>query len=293
MKKIFNKTLLLDVGISLVGSVFYALAVVLFSSPNNIAPGGITGLATLFNYLWKLPIGLMTVLMNIPLFLLGWKRLGRHFLIFSIVGVGLSSIFTDILQPLIGQYAYVSDGEMLLVCLFGGACMGLGLGLILSRGGTTGGTDILSRLLEQRFPHISVGTLMALLDGVVIVFSAVVYKQVRSPMYAVVFAVVCAVVTDRIVYGGERGKVAMIFSKEHHGEISRRIISELGRSVTVMQGTGAYSGQDQPVMLCAVKRHEIAALKRLAFELDPKAFFIVLTSDEVLGYGWKNPEGRK
>ena len=266
------------------GSLCYAVSVLTFSSPNDIAPGGVTGLAILAKYLWGLPIGVMTIVLNVPLLLAGWRRLGRRFLVRTLIGLLLSSVLTDVLAPFIPVYR----GEMLLVCLFGGALCGLGLGLILIRGSTTGGTEIAARLLEQRFPHIPIGRLMLLVDGVVIAVSALVYRQVESAMYAVVFAFVSSLVTDWVVYGGRRGKMALI-STARQPEITAAIFEQIDRGVTLLDASGGYTGREQKLILCAVSRDEVAPLKRLVFDLDPQAFFMLVETDEVLGLGWQNP----
>lgn len=266
------------------GSLCYAVSVLTFSSPNDIAPGGVTGLAILAKYLWGLPIGVMTIVLNVPLLLAGSRRLGRRFLVRTLIGLLLSSVLTDVLAPFIPVYR----GEMLLVCLFGGALCGLGLGLILIRGSTTGGTEIAARLLEQRFPHIPIGRLMLLVDGVVIAVSALVYRQVESAMYAVVFAFVSSLVTDWVVYGGRRGKMALI-STARQPEITAAIFEQIDRGVTLLDASGGYTGREQKLILCAVSRDEVAPLKRLVFDLDPQAFFMLVETDEVLGFGWQNP----
>ena len=199
---------LTDLALIALGSLLFALSVVIFSAPNDIAPGGVTGLATMLNYLFRLPIGVMSVAINIPLLLIGWKRLGHRFLLRTLLGLLLSSAMTDLLALFMPAFR----GEPMLVCLFGGALAGLGLGLILSRGATTAGSEIVGRLLEQRFPHVPIGRLILLVDAAVVLLSAAVYRQLESPLYATVFIFVSSLVTDRVVYGGRAGRMAMILT---------------------------------------------------------------------------------
>lgn len=279
------KTLAADALFITLGGTCFAVSVVMFSAPNRIAPGGATGLATLMQYLWGLPIGVMTLVINIPLLLAGAKRLGRSFLLHTLAGLGISAVLTDLLDPIIPAY----EGDRLLVCLFGGALCGLGLGLILSRGGTTGGSEILARLLELRFPHISIGRLLLIVDAVVIALSGVVYRQIDSVLYAVLFAFVNSLVTDRLVYGGRRGKIAMILT-DRQEEITAGIMQTLERGATLLQASGGYTGKPRQMILCAIRREEAFALRRLVFSTDPNAFFMMLSTDEVRGFGFLDPD---
>ena len=279
------KTLAADALFITLGGTCFAVSVVMFSAPNRIAPGGATGLATLIQYLWGLPIGVMTLVINIPLLLAGAKRLGRSFLLHTLAGLGISAVLTDLLDPIIPAY----EGDRLLVCLFGGALCGLGLGLILSRGGTTGGSEILARLLELQFPHISIGRLLLIVDAVVIALSGVVYRQIDSVLYAVLFAFVNSLVTDRLVYGGRRGKIAMILT-DRQEEITAGIMQTLERGATLLQASGGYTGKPRQMILCAIRREEAFALRRLVFSTDPNAFFMMLSTDEVRGFGFLDPD---
>lgn len=275
-----------DIAVIAVGSLLYATAVSLFTAPNNIAPGGVTGLATLVNYLFHLPIGAVSFCLNIPLLLIGWRSMGHGFLIRTVAGITLSSLFTD-LMTLWVPFPALSD--LLLVVMIGGALMGLGLGIIFSRGGTTGGSDIVAKLLERRFPHISIGNLIMLVDGAVIALSAFVYRQVESPLYAVIFVFVCSTIADRLVYGGRRGKMAMIVTRDPQG-LADQIMEKIGRGVTLVDTAGAYTGEKRQMLLCAVSREEVLKLKRLTYAMDANAFFMMLTTDEVVGFGWMAPE---
>ncbi len=263
------------------GSGCFGLSVSLFSAPNDIAPGGVTGLATLANHLWGTPIGALTIAVNIPLILVAWWRLGRGFAARTLFGLALSSVIIDTMAALLPPFT----GDRLLAALFGGVLTGTGLGLILSRGATTGGAEVVARLLERRWPNIPIGRLILLLDGAVIALSAVVYGELESPLYAILLVYVASLLTDRLVYGGRRGKTALIISRRH-ADITRGILEELGRGVTLLSGVGGFTNTPQKVILCAVRRTELFELKQVVSAADPEAFMLLLAADEVLGSGF-------
>lgn len=263
------------------GSGCFGLSVSLFSAPNDIAPGGVTGLATLANFLWGTPIGALTVAVNIPLIIVAWWQLGRGFAARTLLGLALSSLVMDTIADIVPPFS----GDRLLAAIFGGVLTGVGLGLILSRGATTGGAEVVARLLERRWPYIPIGRLILLLDGGVIALSALVYREAESPLYAIILVYVASLITDRLVYGGRRGKMALIISRRH-ADITRRVLDELGRGVTLLSASGGFTGAPQKVLLCAVRRTELFTLKQIVSSADPAAFVLMLPADEVLGSGF-------
>ncbi len=270
-----------DVVYITLGSGCFGLSVSLFSAPNDIAPGGVTGLATLANHLWGLPIGAITVAANIPLILIAWLRLGRAFAARTLLGLALSSLVMDTMAEFLPPFS----SDRLLAAIFGGVLTGVGLGLILSRGATTGGAEIVARLMERRWPYIPIGRLLLLLDGGVIALSAAVYREAESPLYAIILVYVASLITDRLVYGGRRGKTVLIISRQHTA-ITRRVLDELGRGVTLLSASGGFTGEPQQVLLCAIRRTELFTLKQIVSSVDPAAFVLLLTADEVLGCGF-------
>lgn len=286
------KTLFADVLYLLLGSLFFAISVDMFTAPNNIAPGGLTGVATMLNYLsvrwhlpFEIPIGMASLVMNVPLLIAAWMVIGRRTAIRTVIGLALSSVMIDLLEPILPPF--VGD-ETILVCIFGGLLMGLGVGLILARGGTTGGSEVVARLLERKYPHIQMGKLILAVDGVVIALSAVVYGQLQSPLYAVVLVFLSSLATDWVVYGGRQGKMAMVLSQNQEA-ITNAVFERLGRGVTLLKSTGAYTGKESHMMLVAVRRDEVFRLRQMVFEHDPDAFFMLLSTDEVRGLGFMNP----
>ena len=290
LKKINWKSMLTDLLFIFGGSVCYAVAIGMFSDPNDIAPGGLTGVAILLNYLFDwIPVGVATIVMNVPLLIVSWFVLSKYMVVRTLWGILLSSVLTDVLTPYVSGLFLVSDGRNpLLVCIFGGALLGLGVGLIMRRGGTTGGSEVISRLLEKKYPHMSVGTLILGVDAVVITLSAVVYGRVEQALYAVVFVFVGSQIIDRVVYGGRSGKMIMIMSKKQP-EITEAIMHKVNRGVTLLKSQGGYSGQDQNTMLVAVRKDEVFRLRKTVFDIDPDAFLMMLTTDEVRGLGFMHP----
>ena len=291
LKKINWKALLTDLLFIFGGSVCYAVAIGMFSDPNDIAPGGLTGVAILLNYLFDwIPVGVATIVMNVPLLIVSWFVLSKYMVVRTLWGILLSSVLTDVLTPYVSGLFLVSDGRNpLLVCIFGGALLGLGVGLIMRRGGTTGGSEVISRLLEKKYPHMSVGTLILGVDAVVITLSAIVYGRVEQALYAVVFVFVGSQIIDRVVYGGRSGKMVMIMSKKQP-EITEAIMHKVNRGVTLLKSQGGYSGQDQNTMLVAVRKDEVFRLRKTVFDIDPDAFLMMLTTDEVRGMGFLHPD---
>ena len=294
VKKSKWQSLATDILFIVVGSICYAVAIGMFSDPNDIAPGGLTGIAILLNYLFDwIPVGVATILMNVPLLIISWFVLSKSMVIRTMCGILISSVLTDVVTPYVDTLflSTIVDGgdkNPILVCIFGGALLGLGVGLILRRGGTTGGSEVISRLFEKKYPHMSVGTLILCVDAVVITLSALVYGQIENALYAVVFVFVGSQIIDRVVYGGRSGKMIMIMSKKQP-EITDAIMHKVNRGVTLLKSQGGYSGQDQNTMLVAVRKDEVYRLRKTVFDIDPDAFLMMLTTDEVRGLGFLHP----
>lgn len=279
------KNKIFDYLIISIGSLLYALSVVIFTAPNNIAPGGLTGIATLSNYLFKTPIGTFILILNVPLFFIGFKRLGRGYFIKSVAAAALVSVFIDVLTPFIPAYR----GNMILACVFGGIFNGSGIALIFSRGGSSGGTDIAASLIHKYYPQFSVGYLIMLSDAVIVTISAFVYNSIEAALYAVISIFVSSRLIDRIIYGTSRdnGKLMLIIT-EKHTEILSEIMSKVSRGVTVIDSYGAYSGNEKKLLICAVRPSEVFKVNRIVKSLDSSVFIIVTTATAINGEGFRN-----
>ncbi len=269
----------------LLGSVLYALSVVIFTAPNNIAPGGLTGIGTVLNYLFGFPIGTFILIMNVPLFLLGFKVLGRAYLIKSAAGTVFVSIAIDALTPLIATYR----GDMMLACIFGGVLNGTGLALIFSCGGSSGGTDIVASIIHKRCPHISIGRLILASDAVVISFSALVYQNLENALYAAISIFVSSKLIDVVSYGTSRdnGKLMFIITREYK-PILNELLTNISRGVTVLNALGGYSGEEYRVLMCAVRPNQLFKANSIVKNLDKHSFVIVTTASTVSGLGFQN-----
>lgn len=270
-----------DYAVIALGSVIYSLSFNWFFAPNLVAMGGLTGLAQVINALLPiLPVGVLVFVMNIPLFFLGWKFIGGRLLVSSLFAMAVSSFAIDILATL----HTFAPMEPMLAALCGGAAMGLGLGLVFLKGATTGGTDLIARLLKLKLPWLPMGKLVLLPDLTVIFLVALAFGNVNSALYGLVALFVCTKVMDGVLYGMDTSKVAYIISEQYR-PIADAII-KLDRGATILHGEGAWSGQEKKVLLVAFKQREIVQIKQIVHEADPVAFLIVCDAHDVLGEGF-------
>lgn len=263
------------------GSALFAAGFQFFLYPNSIIVGGVSGIAMIINYLTELPVGIMTIVLNIPLFIIAWKYFGGKFIISSLVGMLLSSVLVDLLAIL----NYSPTDDMLLACIIGGAIKGLGLGIIYYAGATTGGTDIIAKFVRLRFPYINFGTIVLLTDAVIIIAFAAIFNRVEAAMYAVIAMFVVSKVIDLVLYGIDNSSMCYIIS-ENSDRLVKDITDKLHRGVTIIEGEGAYSHKEKQVLLCVIKRTQIADIRRLIKSIDENAFFIVSDAKNVFGKGF-------
>ena len=278
------KQLILSYLVITVASAIYALGLDWCYAPNQIGFGGITGLAQVINAaVPALSIGLLVIILNIPLFFLGWRLLGGHLLLSSLYAMFISSVFVD----LMAAFITFKPMDPMLAAIFGGILVGLSLGLIFLQGATTGGTDLAARLLKLRLSWLPMGKLLMGVDLVVIAAAAVAFGNLSSALYGVVSLYISTVVMDMVLYGMDSAKVAYIISQRPE-DISKGIFREMDRGVTILHGEGAYSGAEKRVLMCAFKQRQIVPLKHLVKEIDPTAFLIVCDAHEVLGDGFRS-----
>ena len=263
------------------GSALFAAGFQFFLYPNSIIVGGVSGIAMIINYLVGLPVGIMTIVLNIPLFIIAWKHFGGKFIISSLVGMLLSSVLVDVLAVI----DYSPTDDMLLACLIGGAIKGFGLGIIYYAGATTGGTDIIAKFVRLRFPYINFGTIVLLTDAVIIIAFAMIFDRVEAAMYAVIAMFVVSKVIDLVLYGIDNSSVCYIIS-ENSEQLVKDITDKLHRGVTILSGEGAYSHKDKQVLLCVIKRTQIADIRKIIRNIDENAFFIVSDAKNVFGKGF-------
>lgn len=262
----------------LLGCLLGAAAYPAFLIPNSIAPGGLTGVATILNHLFSWPVGTVSLLLNIPLFLIGYRAMGRIFAFRSLIATLLFSLLIDLLpiRPV--------STDPLLGTLFGGVVLGAGLGLILRGGATTGGTDMVARMVHRRLSFITVGMFLFILDCLVVVGAAAAIGT-QQALYAFISIYVCSKVIDAVMMGFGGNKACFIMSKAWQ-QITNRLMEETGRGVTHLDARGAYTGNQQPVVLCVASRQEIMSVKRIVREEDESAFLFITDAHEALGEGF-------
>ena len=269
-------------GLVLLGTAIYALGVYLFTAPTQIAPGGVSGAATVINFLTGAPIGLLTAIINIPLVIMGWNYLGRSFIVRTLLSVVAFTLLYDYLFVYIPPYV----GNKLLAGVFGGVLIGIGVGVTFLGEGSTGGLDISSKMIQKRFPHLKISMLVFASDMAVILFSAIAYRDIDSAMYAAISMYVQAKCIDLVLYGFDTGRMMVIITRKGE-DITGRILSTMDRGVTRIESRGGYSGQDNETLLCAVRQSEYHTLKGIVRDVDPGAFMMAVTASEVVGDGFK------
>lgn len=251
--------------------------------PNGIAFGGMTGVGQIVHAaLPQVPVGTVVIVLNIPLFLLGWRLLGWKLLVTSLFAMGMSSVCIDVL----GALYQFRPMEPLLACIYGGVLVGGSLGVILQQGATTGGTDLIARLLKLRIPWLPMGKLLLGVDLAVIVAVALAFRSLHSALYGVVSLYIASLVMDGVLYGLDTAKMAYVISACPK-EVAGAILQEMERGVTLLNGQGAWSGEEKQVLLVAFKQRQIVQLKRIVKQRDPSAFLIVCEAHEVLGDGFR------
>lgn len=264
--------------------MLYSVAVNMFSVPNNISLGGLTGIATLLNFSFHTPVGLMVFVMNIPLFIIAWRVIGVKFITRTIIASTMTSVFIDVTAKFLPEY----KGDTLLAAIFCGLCCGLGLAIIFIRDATTGGTDIIAKLVHIKRPHISIGRVILAADAVVVISAGIVYHNYESMLYAAIAIFVTSRTVDYIVYGTGHGKLLMIVTKKAE-EISKAITSTVGRGVTILPVKGGYTGEDKNMLICAIRSHEIAKINKVIKQTDENAFMVITEAGEILGEGFTKP----
>ncbi len=280
--KINYKEILLDILICSAGAFIYAVGVNCFVSPNEISSGGATGLAILANHLWNFPIGTAMFAINIPLFVISLIVFGKGFIVKTLFSTFMTSFFIDIGTLFMPAY----EGDKILASLFGGAIMGVGLGVIFTRGSTSGGTDIMGKLLKKAFPHLSMGRLVMICDLFIVLLAGVVYRNIESILYATIVFIVSSKSIDILLYGSDRGKMIMIIS-DNADEIAKAITSETPRGVSILPCQGAYTGKAKHMLLSVVRPHEVAKMRKIVKRFDEKPFIIISDAAEILGLGFK------
>ncbi len=266
---------------TIVGSAIFSAGFAFFLQPNDMSPGGISGLALVTVEVLQFgSVGTLSILINLPLFILGGVKIGKRFFAGSLLGMTLSSVLIDWFAAL-GLPAV----EPLMGVIYGGAVCGFGLGVVFVSGTSTGGSDILVRLLKLRYRNVPIGQISMCFDAIVVLLTGLVFQDLNKALYTGITVFLCGKVVDAVVYRFDYSHVALIISPEYEA-IARAIGVKLDRGATYLHGEGSFSRRDTKVVLAAVKKQQITELKELVMEIDPKAFVIVQEAHQVLGDGF-------
>lgn len=272
----------LDLVIVTFGVAIYSVALTVFLVPNEVSPGGVTGLAAVIGDLIHQPIGLITIALNLPLIIWGFVKIGTAFIIRTSYATFIMSVLIDVSDALLPAYS----GNRLLAALYGGFLAGIGLALVFLRGSSTGGTDIAAKILSNKFPRFSMGRMVLILDAVVIIIASVAYQSFETALYTMLTIFISSKVIDEIIYGADKGKLIFVVTKEPD-RIKQAIYDSVGRGVTIIPAKGGYSDTDRAVVMCAVRINEAAKLHRAVADADKESFIMIGEAGEISGEGFE------
>jgi uncharacterized membrane-anchored protein YitT (DUF2179 family) len=283
--KPFSKKWFISHALIIIGSFVLASGFVLFITPYKIVPGGVYGISIVLHYLFGTPVGLMALAFDVPLTIIGIKFLGPRFGYKTVLGFSLTAVFTDTLTFFWGFKPLVV-GDALLSSVFGGVMLGIGLGLIFRSKATSGGSDIIA-MIFAKYTGIPLGRLMIYIDSVIVLFGLIVFRDWKIPLYSWIVIFITGKVIDIILEGVSSDKSIFIIS-EKHDEIRDKIIVNLNRGGTFIDGKGMFNNVDRKIIFTVVNRRELVTLEEYIHEIDPKAFLTVLNANEILGEGFKS-----
>ena len=286
MKKVFGNYTLRDVLIDLVytvvGTALVGFALSMFTVPNDIAPGGVSGLATALAYITPIRVSAWTLMMNIPLMIAAWRKLGPRAIFFTLIATLLLSFFIEIGERFLPKYS----SDTLVASLMGGVVSGLGMGMLFIRGISTGGTDLLALILKKLLPNLPTGTLLMFVDATVVVIATLIFRDFDVAIYSAITIYVCSKVIDALTQGVDYAKV--IYTVSSHGEeIVRALNEHTDRGSTLIPAFGGYTGEGKHIVMTVTRRSVVAQTLRLIRQTDPKSFSFVMDSTEVHGEGFR------
>lgn len=282
--KLKIKGIVSDIFCFVLGSFIFAVSVSAFTAPNDIAPGGVTGIATVLNYLFDTHIGMMIIMINTPLIIAGFFIIGWRFSMRSVICLLVSSVMIDVIDIYLPNFKYTSNP--LLAAVVGGVLAGAGLSLIYMRGGSTGGTDVAAKILNKYKPHLKLGSAIMIFDLSVVAGATFIYKDIELALLAVITIFLTGMVIDKVMDGLDMGKLLFIVTN-NASEIGSAIMTKMDRGATILKGEGAYSGEEKKILMCAVRRSEAFRLKQIVYEIDPAAFIMVGDATQIYGEGFK------
>ncbi len=279
-KRIFRE--ILDLLIVTVGVTLFSVALTVFLAPNEVSPGGVAGLASVISELIPLPTGTLTILLNLPLIIWGFIKLGSKFIIRTTVATVILSVMIDLSDWLLPEYS----GDRLIAALYGGIISGIGLALVFMRGSSTGGSDIAAKIISTKYPHFSIGKMVLIFDAMVIIIASIVYKSFETALYTMITIFLSSWAIDSVIYGADKGKLLFIVTAKPD-EIKQAVYDSVGRGVTVIPAKGGYSNSERSVIMCAVRINEATKVHRAVAECDREAFIMIGEAGEISGEGFE------
>ncbi len=279
------KKLAADLFFIFIGCMIMALSLNIFMAPNNIISGGVVGISQVIEHLFGVPVGIVSFVLNTPLFVLGFMWLNRNSLAMTVVTTTILSVCIDITADIVPTFT----GDLLFAAVLGGVVGGIGGGIIFMRGTTSGGTDLMSQLIRHKKPSASMGSLYLALNGLTVALAAIVYNDINNAFYAIASLYAGSVMIDKILSGLDEAKLAFIITSKGD-EIATAVMENVVRGITILDGTGAYSKEHRKVLLCAVRRSEMHRLREFVRSVDPDSFLVFTNASEVWGAGFKLKE---
>lgn len=271
-----------DLAFTVIGTALLGTALSMFTIPNDIAPGGVSGLATALAYITPIHVSVWTFALNVPLMLGAWRQLGRRTLLFTLVSTALLSLFIEAASVLLPTYT----NNVLMAAFFGGVLSGLGTGILFIRGISSGGTDLLALMLKKRLPDIPAGTLLLLVDTAVVVFAVLIFKDIEVALYSAITIFVSSKVIDALTQGVDYAKVIYIVTSRG-GDVAAAIMEKTERGTTVIPASGGYTGDEKQLVVTVTRRNVLSQTLKIIKTADPEAFTFVMDSTEVHGNGFK------
>ncbi len=280
MKKII-KQYIIEILEILIGSSIMALGISLFLLPSKLSTGGFAGISTIFYYLFKIPIGLSNLILNIPLFIVAWFKIGKKFFYKSILGTISLSVFLDIFNKI-----NPATGDSFLACVYGGIIVGIGTAIILKANGSTGGSELVSHIAKEYNPNLRISNMIVIIDIIVIMLNILIFKEIEIGLYSAIAIYLMGKIIDIIFEGIYFTKLIFIISDEND-KIAEKIGDEIKRGTTGLYGKRMYTKKDDLVLMCAAGRGDAIKVKSIAKKIDPRAFIIISNAREVFGVGFK------
>lgn len=267
-----------------IGAIIYGISIGLFLAPNHLAPGGVGGISIILNYFIPLGVGSLTMLINLPLLIIAIVKWGWRFLFTTVAAIIVSGITTDTCA----FFSPVTENKI-LAALAGGAVMGLGCGIVFRAGSTTGGTDIITRLIKIKKPYLKLSVVILIIDSIIAIISGIVFRNADTALYSLIALTIFSRMLDMVLYGSDTARMVFVISGKSQA-ILDSLLNKVGVGCTILKGVSGYQGTEKDILLCAMKKQRLPSVKNAVLEIDDKAFMLVTSAGEVFGEGFKTEQ---